>query len=323
MATTNFKVFNEANDAANTYNDSEYQNATQRQTGVIPGMAISRMHNKMYFQWSTMATAIAQFLVSKGYDCMDDDIQGIQDALESVVIDDATKELYAKRDTAYSVGDTGLLIGIPAGFYLECTTDGTTATTAPTVTQPVFAGQTITDGTVVWTVRKDVNTVLTGYRQPNTAYALDDKTIHPDLPFGWYLRCTTPGTTDSTDITIPTPPSLSATINDGTVVWTLSNITQAQTNFNGQFLAGFSGLFAANADIYYVAGTFPTNPSTGGLPAANYGFLEIISSSPYGFNSMAFYAQIYTNIATNKRYIRSVFHPSSQGTGWSAWSALN
>jgi hypothetical protein len=154
MATTNFKVFNEANDAANTYNDSEYQNATQRQTGVIPGMAISRMHNKMYFQWSTMVTAIAQFLTSKGYDCMDDDIQGIQDALESVVIDDATKELYAKRDTAYSVGDTGLLIGIPAGYFLECTTGGTTDTTAPVITPPVAEGATINDGSVVWTVRK-------------------------------------------------------------------------------------------------------------------------------------------------------------------------
>lgn len=60
----------------------------------------------------------------------------------------------SKRSHAYALGDTALLENIPAGYFLECTTAGTTATTAPTVTPPVTAGQTITDGTVVWTIRK-------------------------------------------------------------------------------------------------------------------------------------------------------------------------
>jgi len=60
----------------------------------------------------------------------------------------------ALRSKAYNVGDTSTLVGIPAGYFLECTTAGTTATNAPTFSQPVTAGQTITDGTVVWTVRK-------------------------------------------------------------------------------------------------------------------------------------------------------------------------
>ena len=38
MAETNFKIFNEANTADKTFNDSEYTNATQRQNGVTCGL---------------------------------------------------------------------------------------------------------------------------------------------------------------------------------------------------------------------------------------------------------------------------------------------
>lgn len=71
MAKTNFKIFNEANDADKTFNDSEYENATQRLSGVTPGMAISRLHNKLFYQVSVMAKAIADFLVSQNFDCYD------------------------------------------------------------------------------------------------------------------------------------------------------------------------------------------------------------------------------------------------------------
>lgn len=49
MASTNFKIFNEDHSDERTFNDSEYANATQRQSGVIPGIALSRLHNKLYF----------------------------------------------------------------------------------------------------------------------------------------------------------------------------------------------------------------------------------------------------------------------------------
>lgn len=81
MAKTNFKIFNEANAPERTYNDSEYAEATQRLNGVIPGMALSRMHNKMYYQWSAMCKAIADFIVSHGDDCMDNDVAGISEAI--------------------------------------------------------------------------------------------------------------------------------------------------------------------------------------------------------------------------------------------------
>lgn len=85
MANTNFKIFNEDNSTDKTYNDSEYSQATQRQSGVIPGMALSRLHNKLYLQVSTMAKAIADFLVNQGFDCYDNKSNEISQNLEKAI----------------------------------------------------------------------------------------------------------------------------------------------------------------------------------------------------------------------------------------------
>lgn len=85
MAETNFKIFNEENSPDRTYNDSEYEQATQRQSGVIPGMALSRLHNKLYLQATSMCKAIADFIVSKGHNCMDNDVHGITANLEESI----------------------------------------------------------------------------------------------------------------------------------------------------------------------------------------------------------------------------------------------
>lgn len=86
MASTNFKIFNEDHSDERTFNDSEYANATQRQSGVIPGIALSRLHNKLYFQVSSMCKAIADFIVGKGYDCNDDDVKTIAENLGKAIV---------------------------------------------------------------------------------------------------------------------------------------------------------------------------------------------------------------------------------------------
>lgn len=86
MASTNFKIFNEDHSEERTFNDSEYANATQRQSGVIPGIALSRLHNKLYFQVSSMCKAIADFIVGKGYDCNDDDVKTITENLGKAIV---------------------------------------------------------------------------------------------------------------------------------------------------------------------------------------------------------------------------------------------
>ena len=62
----------------------------------------------------------------------------------------------AKRSTAVALGDTAMLEGLPAMYFLKCSTAGTTGATAPVITPPVSEGDNISDGTVVWTVRRAV-----------------------------------------------------------------------------------------------------------------------------------------------------------------------
>ena len=97
MAKTNFQIFNEENTPERTYNDSEYKEATQRVGGVIPGMALSRMHNKMYYQWSAMCKAIANLIVNRGRDCMDSDVEGITRNLEEAIQSGGTAGITTHR----------------------------------------------------------------------------------------------------------------------------------------------------------------------------------------------------------------------------------
>lgn len=97
MARTNFQIFNEENAPERTYNDSEYREASQRVGGVMPGMALSRMHNKMYYQWSAMCKAIANLVVNNGYDCMDNDVEGITRSLGETITGAAAGGIRAHR----------------------------------------------------------------------------------------------------------------------------------------------------------------------------------------------------------------------------------
>lgn len=218
MASTNFRVFNEANAPANTYNDSEYQNATQRQNGVIPGMAISRMHNKMYYQWSVMATAIATFLSKKGYDAYDYDISGIEEALSK-----SCGLNVRQNSTAYAVGDVAYSGDLKTYLFLECVSAGTSGASIPADLATAAEADTITDGTVVWIVHR----LTSGFREPSTAYAVGDIAYYPGLPTGWYLHCKVAGTTSNTVITLPSPIIENATVTDGTVTWKIRKISSA------------------------------------------------------------------------------------------------
>lgn len=86
MANNNFKVFNE--DKNNIMSDTEYNNHTQRRSGVISGVAISSLHNKLYRQTSIVAKAVADFVASQELDATDND-----DSLFSMNLDKALKKI--------------------------------------------------------------------------------------------------------------------------------------------------------------------------------------------------------------------------------------
>lgn len=66
-----------------------------------------------------------------------------------------------------------------------------------------------------------------GYRQPSNAQTVGDVRYHATLPTGWYLECTTAGTTGSGALTI-TSPTVGGTVSDGTVTWTVRKNASTQ-----------------------------------------------------------------------------------------------
>lgn len=156
MAKTNYQIFNEENAPERTYNDSEYKEATQRVGGVMPGMALSRMHNKMYYQWSAMCKAIANLIVNRGRDCMDSDVEGITKALDETITSAASGASLnlLQRSRSYQVGDIAYHKALPSWARLECVRAGTTGATLPTQIEQMVqnGGVMVTDGTVVWMI---------------------------------------------------------------------------------------------------------------------------------------------------------------------------
>lgn len=155
MAKTNFQIFNEDNAPERTYNDSEYKEATQRIGGVMPGMALSRLHNKMYYQLSAMCKAIANLIVNHGHDCMDNDVEGITRGLDEAISSAAANASLnlLQRSRSYKVGDIAYHKALPSWARLECLRAGTTGAPEPTSLATVTkAGNLITDGGVTWIV---------------------------------------------------------------------------------------------------------------------------------------------------------------------------
>ena len=77
------------------------------------------------------------------------------------------------------------------------------------------------------------NNASLGYRQPSTAYTAGAIKYHASLPTGWYLECTTTGTSGSGDLSISSP-AIGSTVSDGTVAWKISR----SLSVNGGTLIG-------------------------------------------------------------------------------------
>jgi hypothetical protein len=202
MAKTNFQIFNEENTPERTYNDSEYKEATQRVGGVMPGMALSRMHNKMYYQWSAMCKAIANLIVNHGHDCMDSDVEGITNHLEEAIASAATGILDEHR------------------------------TKTPMDHPPKsVTGDHIADGVIekkhltaaMMSVISDAGIAILGR---NKTYAVGDIAYHKSLPSWARLECVSAGTTGAElpDKIKQTTENGGVIIHDGTVVWIIDDL---------------------------------------------------------------------------------------------------
>lgn len=81
MAEGNFKVFAESVADLNVMSDPEYATDSQRIAGVVPGLASPKLHNKLYKQATIMAAALAQVMVERGFNAMDNDYDGLVKAI--------------------------------------------------------------------------------------------------------------------------------------------------------------------------------------------------------------------------------------------------
>lgn len=76
---TNFLQFDE--NQVNIMSDMDYANDTQRENGVIPGIAPSALHNKLYYQTSTMAAAFGQYMSNRGFTVSDANFAALVDVI--------------------------------------------------------------------------------------------------------------------------------------------------------------------------------------------------------------------------------------------------
>ena len=117
-----------------------------------------------------------------------------------------------------------------------------------------LSGNLIVDGTINGTASSADfilnNNASLGYRQRNKSYSLGDITYHSSLPTGYYLECTTAGTSGSSELTISSP-SIGGTVSDGTVVWRIS----MALSVNGGSLAGNIMCQTNDSQLLFLAGT--------------------------------------------------------------------
>ena len=80
---TNFLQFDPVKN--NMQSDSIYQSSSFRNQGAQTGVASSSAHNKLFYQLSTMVTALAQMMESKGYDIEDTSISDLMEELKNIM----------------------------------------------------------------------------------------------------------------------------------------------------------------------------------------------------------------------------------------------
>ena len=84
---------------------------------------------------------------------------------------------FLQRNTAYKVGDIAYTTQLPAGYYLECATAGTTGDSEPSIS---VESESVSDGTVKWGVKNIQDASKSGLPVGFEAF-----TTNPNLQAGW------------------------------------------------------------------------------------------------------------------------------------------
>lgn len=90
-----------------------------------------------------------------------------------------------------------------------------------------------------------VNADTADSRQPSTTYSEGDIKYSSLLPTGWFLTCTTAGTTSTSELVLPTPIAEGGTVTDGAVVWTIRKLTTVEIPNASSTVAGVMKLYSS------------------------------------------------------------------------------
>lgn len=106
MATTNFLQFDPSKQLI--ADDTSYHDSSYRMEGVSPGIAPPDIHNKLYYQMSTMIAAFARAMVMQGFTANDTDIDELSGNINQM--------LGARADTFFDTDENGdYMPGIDSG----------------------------------------------------------------------------------------------------------------------------------------------------------------------------------------------------------------
>lgn len=144
---TNFQIFDP--NKVNIMDDAAYLASEYRENGARPGIAPSETHNKLFYQTSIFNAAFAQSLSNRGLTVSDAVFADLVAVFDQLLLTSQSRNWKASQ--AYTVGEICYPSGLADSYKrLECTTAGTSGTTEPSWG---IVGATVSDGTVIWTVR--------------------------------------------------------------------------------------------------------------------------------------------------------------------------
>ena len=160
MATSNIQIFNQYQN--NALDDNSYTNCEERRNGFLGLLARANVFNKFCYQVSLVCSAIADFMVGRGYNAKDTNkstfTQNFEDSIISVIADEINSRVPNTRakNTLYNKGDIATDASLPLWGELECITAGTTSdsdfsSVLPSTINAI--GLQIQDGTAIWCLR--------------------------------------------------------------------------------------------------------------------------------------------------------------------------
>jgi len=159
MVDSNFKIFDE--NKANIEDDATYLADDYRLNGARTGLAPSPVHNKVYYQTSIMAAAIAQLLVNRGQNASDTVFNDLVTALDAVLFNPSGDTITGQLISTLAIGTAPFAVtsttkntNLNADQVDGCDVDDTKTTTAYLLTASkiislIAAKLSLTGGTLI------------------------------------------------------------------------------------------------------------------------------------------------------------------------------